>query len=145
MIKGQIVALTNLLRLIVNRQNKAIPMKRLFLMVVAMLSMTMAFAENESVANIENVEAYDLNVNMNKLGKALRLNSDQMDAVKEINQMFANEMRFAAEMSREDRVAFMDKALKKNVLYMDYVLNKEQYRKYLLLLNLTLRNRGLID
>lgn len=120
-------------------------MKRLFLMVVAMLSMTMAFAENESVANIENVEAYDLNVNMNKLGKALRLNSDQMDAVKEINQMFANEMRFAAEMSREDRVAFMDKALKKNVLYMDYVLNKEQYRKYLLLLNLTLRNRGLID
>ena len=34
MIKGQIVALTNLLRLIVNRQNKAIPMKRLFLMAV---------------------------------------------------------------------------------------------------------------
>ena len=120
-------------------------MKRLFLMVVVMMSMTMAFAENESVANTENVEAYDLNVNMNKLGDALHLNKDQVDAVKEINQMFANEMRFAGEMNREDRTAFMNKALKKNVLYMDYVLNKEQYRKYLLLLNLTLRTRGLIN
>ena len=64
-----------------------------------MMSMTMAFAENESVANTENVEAYDLNVNMNKLGDALHLNKDQVDAVKEINQMFANEMRFASTRS----------------------------------------------
>ena len=56
-------------------------MKRLFLMTVAMLSMTMTFAENEETKNVNNVEAYDMSVNMRKLSVALSLNTDQMEAV----------------------------------------------------------------
>ena len=41
-------------------------MKKMILTMVAMLSMTMAFAENENAASVNNVEAYDMSVNMNK-------------------------------------------------------------------------------
>ena len=44
-------------------------MKRLFLAVVAMLSMNLAFAENEesNMMNVANV--YDMDVNIRKLGE----------------------------------------------------------------------------
>ncbi len=56
-------------------------MKQLILTMVAMLSMTTAFAEGENAASVENMEAYDLNINMNKLSKALNLADDQKEAV----------------------------------------------------------------
>jgi hypothetical protein len=37
----------------------------------------------------------------------------------------------------------MEKAIKKDLAWMDYILNKDQYRKYVMLLNVTLHNRGL--
>ena len=47
-------------------------MKRLFMVVVAMLSMTMTFAENETAANLN--EVYNLKtVNMQKLSQTLGL------------------------------------------------------------------------
>ena len=56
-------------------------MKRLFLTVAAMLSMTLTFAENENMNSVNNAEAYDLSVNMKQLGKALNLADDQKEAV----------------------------------------------------------------
>lgn len=45
-------------------------MKRLFLTVVAMMSLTLTFAENENMNSVNNAEAYNLSVNMNALSKA---------------------------------------------------------------------------
>ena len=50
-------------------------MKRLFLTMVAVLSMTMTFAENESAASLNSTEAYDMTVNMRKLAQTLDRNS----------------------------------------------------------------------
>jgi hypothetical protein len=118
-------------------------MKRLFLVVVAMLSMTMTFAENETTKSQNNVEAYDMTVNMKKLGQVLELSKDQIEAVAEIHKTFCAEMLFAAQYGKEERDQLVDKAVKKDVAYMGYVLNKEQYRRYVMLLNVTLHNRGL--
>ena len=63
-------------------------MKRLFLVVVAMLSMTMTFAENENTKSLNSTEAYDMTVNMKKLGQTLELSNDQMEAVAEIHKTF---------------------------------------------------------
>lgn len=114
-------------------------------MVVAMLSMTMTFAENENANNVKNVEAYDMSVNIRKLGEALGLTLDQMEAVEDIHHTFSAEMLFAAQMNKEERDARVTKAVEKDVKYMRYILNDKQYRKYLLLLNTTLNNRGLND
>ena len=51
-------------------------MKKMILTMVAMLSMTMAFAEGENANSVNNVEAYDMSVNMNKLSEALALTAD---------------------------------------------------------------------
>jgi len=121
-------------------------MKRLFLMMaVAMLSMNAVMAENENENATSTIVAYDMaSVNYNKLASALCLNYDQAEAVADIHNNFAAEMINAGAASTSDeRKVLMDKAIKKNLAYMHYVLSHEQYRKYLLLLNNTLNNRGL--
>ena len=118
-------------------------MKRLFLTMVAVLSMTMTFAENENAASLNNTEAYDMTVNMKKLSKALSLTTDQVESVAEIHKTFAAEMMYAAQSKSEERNKMVEKAIKKDLAYMDYILNKEQYHKYVMLLNITLLNRGL--
>ena len=116
----------------------------MILMVVAMLSMTMvSYAENDKADNTQSVEAYDMNVNMRKLAVTLGLSYDQMDAVQDIHRTFCAEMMLAAHADKDEREALLDKAVKKDVRYMHYVLDEKQYRAYLLLLNTTLRNRGL--
>ena len=117
-------------------------MKRLFLMTIAMLSMTMTFAENEEAKNVANVEAYDMTVNMRKLSVALDLKEDQMDAVESIHNTFKAEMLLAAQADESDRQAMVEKAIDRDVKWMHYVLDQKQYRTYLMLLNATLNNRG---
>lgn len=117
----------------------------MILMVVAMLSMTTmtSYAENENANAAQNVEAYDMTVNMRKLAVALDMTFDQMEAVQDIHYTFCAEMMMAAHANKDERKALIDQAVKKDVRYMRYVLNEKQYRKYLLLLNTTLHNRGL--
>ena len=115
----------------------------MFLTMVAMLSMTMAFAEGENAASVNNVEAYDMSVNMNKLSDALALNADQKEAVAEIHHTFAAEMIFAAQYNNDERKNRVNEAIEKDVKWMRYVLNEKQMRTYLMLLNTTINNRGL--
>ena len=111
---------------------------------VAMLSMTMAFAEGENVNSVNNVAVYDMSVNMEKLAEALSLNGDQREAVDNIYQTFAAEMMYAAQYySNDQRKDMVKKAINKNVAWMNYVLNDKQRRTYLMLLNTTINNRGL--
>ena len=116
----------------------------MFLTLVAMMSMTNAFAEGENAASVNNVEAYELNVNMNKLSSALNLADDQKEAVAEIHHTFASELMFAAQYGSSDRKALVDRAIENDVKWMRYVLNDKQMRTYLTLLNTTLNNRGLV-
>ena len=115
----------------------------MILTMVAMLSMTTAFAEGENAASLENMEAYELNINMNKLSKALNLADDQKEAVEEIHHTFAAELMFAAQYGKNDRKDFVNRAIDNDVKWMRYVLNEDQMRTYLRLLNTTINNRGL--
>jgi len=119
-------------------------------MTVAMLSMTMTFAEtgkaaDMNAAKVDDIEIYDMSVNMRKLSVALGLTVDQIEAVETVHHTFNAEMQFAAEHygSEEERDAQVKKAIEKDVRWMNYILTKDQYRKYLILLNTTLNNRGL--
>ncbi len=118
-------------------------MKRLFLTVMAVLSMTMTFAEDENLNTTNNMQAYNMEVNYNKLGEALDLTSDQLEAVKDVHQMFCTNMMSAAAASEESREAMMKNAINMDLRYMRSILNYKQYKHYLLLLNTTLVNRGL--
>ena len=82
-----------------------------------MLSMTMTFAENENTKSLNNTEAYDMTVNMKKLGQTLELSKDQIEAVAEIHKTFCAEMLFAAQYGKEERDVLVDKAIKKDLAY----------------------------
>ena len=118
-------------------------MKKIVLTIVALMSMTMTFAENESAANLNTTEAYNMTVNMRQLARALNLSNDQVESVAEVHKTFSAEMMFAAQYGKDERAKMMDKAINKDLAYMNSILNKDQYRKYLRLLNVTLVNRGL--
>lgn len=119
-------------------------MKKIVLTLVALMSMTMTFAENETAANLNVTEAYNLkNVNVTKLCQALNLSKDQVESFTEIYKTFSSELLFAAQLNDEERQQMVEKAIKKDLGYMDYILSREQYRKYVMLLNITLLNRGL--
>ena len=116
----------------------------MILTMVAMLSMTTAFAEGEKTVEVSNLEAYELNINMNKLSKALGLCDDQKEAVEEIHHTFAAELKFAAEYGKKDRDEMVKRAISNDVKWMRYILNTHQMHTYLTLLNATMKNRGLI-
>lgn len=114
-------------------------------MVIAMMTMTMAHAENENVNTTAGVEAYDMTVNMRRLAVTLGLNNDQREMVEDIYRNYCQEMMLAAHADKDERRTMVDEASRKNARYMRYVLDHKQYKLYLQLLNTTLRNRGLIE
>ena len=118
-------------------------MKKMILTLVAMLSMTTAFAEGETANTMNSVEAYELNINMNKLSAALDLANDQKEAVADIHHTFASALKFAAQYGNNDRKALVARAIDNDVKWMRYVLNDKQMHTYLKLLNATINNRGL--
>ena len=115
-------------------------MKKIVLTLVALMSMTTIFAENEGM---NTTEAYNMTVNMKNLARTLNLSKDQVESVAEVHKTFSSEMMFAAQYGKEERTKMVDKAINKDLAYMNYILNKDQYRKYVMLLNITLANRGL--
>ena len=126
-----------------SKKRKGKKMKRLFLVTLAMFSMTMTFAENEETKSVKNVEAYDMSVNMRRLSVTLGLDVNQMEAVETIHNTFNAEMQLAAQAKEADRQELVNKAVERDIKWMHYVLDQKQYRNYLMLLNLTLYNRGL--
>ena len=118
-------------------------MKKIVLTVVAVMSMTMAFAAGENDNNTATTNAYKFNVSTYALSRALNLNQDQVDMVEDINNTFAVEMMNASVADGSERDVKVKAAVKKDLSYMRYVLNDRQYREYVKILNVTLNNRGL--
>lgn len=119
-------------------------MKKIVLLVVAMFSMTMSYAENENNNNaVQEAKNYDMSVNMRKLAVTLGLTLDQVEVVTDIHQNFCNEMKAAGCADLNERHDLVLKAVGKEIRYMQYVLNKKQYEDYVKLLTVTLENRGL--
>lgn len=115
----------------------------MILTLVAMLSMTTAFAEGENTNAVNNVEAYKMDINMDQLSKTLNLGIDQREAVENIHHVFNTEITYAAKYGNNDRDAMVKRAIDTDVKRMRAVLNNDQMRTYLILLNTTLNNRGL--
>ena len=117
-------------------------MKKVILLAVALLSMTTTFAADENASATTVAEAYNMNVNMSALSNTLSLNSDQAEAVADVHKNFTVEMMNAAAAPAEERANMVDKAIIKDLKYMHSILSDTQYRKYVMLLNNTLVNRG---
>ena len=120
-------------------------MKRVFFMLVMLFTIgSYTFAENNNTTEVANVAKYDLKIDSRRLAVYLDLTADQMDAVTAVSNEFCNELKFAAvECTNTNRKEVTKNAIIKNVKHMRYILNHEQMKKYLMVLNATVKNRGL--
>ena len=119
-------------------------MKKLVVLAVALLSMTTTYAADENASATAATAAYNMNINMSSLSETLGLNIDQTEAVSDVHKNFSAEMMNAAVAPADEREAMVGKAINKDLKYMHTILSEKQYRKYLMLLNTTLKNRGVI-
>ena len=116
-------------------------MKKIMVLAVAMFAMaTATFAADEET---NATAAYNMNIKMSSLADALSLNIDQVEAVADVHKNFTADMMNAVTAKGEDRSAMIDKAVLKDLKYMHGGSNNQYIRKYVMLLNTTLINRGL--
>ena len=118
-------------------------MKKFLIAIALMMASTLGALAEDNSAN--KVEAYTLNINNRSLSRTLSLSLDQEEICSDVIKEFENDMLFAASnSSNESRKAVTKNAVDKNLKYMRMFLNDKQYKKYVMLLNTTLVNRGLI-
>jgi hypothetical protein len=118
-------------------------MKRTMILTAAVvLCMTAAMAKNAD-AKMGYNNVYDFNVNTYSLARTLNANPEQYAQLADINEMLHADMRRAGYARKTKRQERVNEAVKRNLSVMRNVLNDQQYRKYLMLLNATLTNRGL--
>ena len=119
-------------------------MKKLFLMLVMMFTMNVVtFAEDAEASKVANVERYDLKVNIKALSRYLQLNADQMDGVECVEHEFHNDLMLAAVESDDVRHNVAKKAIEKHIKHMGYILNEKQFKKYVEVLKISIKNRGI--
>ena len=121
-------------------------MRKIVFTLAALMTMTLAFAEGETKTNAAvaaEQAKYEMNINVSALARTLGLNSDEFDAVSYISDNLKKDMKKAGAAEGEDRANLYKKAIKHNLSYMHAVLDEDQYRTYVKLLNATLNNRGL--
>lgn len=121
-------------------------MKKFVFMVALMLATNTAniLASENSVNETENVENYYIHVNEKSLSKSLGMSKDQMEICSDVIKEFENDMVFASSNAKgESRKAVTRNAIMKNMRYMKMFLDEAQYKKYVLILNTTLVNRGI--
>lgn len=121
-------------------------MKKFVFMAALILATNTAnvLASDNSVNETENVENYYIHVNEKSLSKSLGMSKDQMEICSDVIKEFENDMVFASSNANgESRKAVTRNAIMKNMRYMKMFLDEAQYKKYVLILNTTLVNRGI--
>ena len=118
-------------------------MKRIKLLFVAALMMSATSYAGEKNASVSS-GTWDWTVNAGRLTECLSLSSNQYDDVAVACEYFSAKLLKAAQSRNESsRSELVRHALLGNLKLMKSALDKQQYRKYVTLLNLTLRNKGL--
>ena len=125
-------------------------MKKYFLMVAMMIATSIsAFAESNEVnafdnTNVEaNMKKFEMKINQRRLACFLGMTVDQMENSDMVLKELESDMAFAGTMTSEDSSnKIVGNAVKKNLKWMHCILKEEQYKKYVMLLNLTLQNNG---
>lgn len=91
----------------------------------------------------EGAKTANLRVEASQLTKCLNLSSQQTENVASICEHFNERMKAAHYANKKRKKEVLHNAVYSNLKLMKGELSKEQYSKYLELMNLTLKNRGI--
>lgn len=106
---------------------------------------TILVAGSLSAKSSENSQnTWNGKINVSKLGEYLDLSFTQSEEVLNISQYFSKEIRKANASNENKKEQAMKKAVYGNLKLMRETLDQKQYSKYATLLNVTLRNKGIV-
>jgi hypothetical protein len=145
-----------------SKTKKKIEMKKIIFTLILFISMSMnvmaydvpvinKFANTDKIElvhtikkdTINPVNKYDFTVNYRRLGVCLGMTLDQMDEFKLVFDQFKNDMMFAyTDCEGLTRDSVVRNSVLKNIKNTKFILDDKQYKKYLVLMNTTLNNRG---
>lgn len=114
-------------------------MKKIFIIV----AMALAGTTTQAAENVNNVDTFDMSTNINSLSKYLNLSNEQLQGVSNTHETFCAEVKEIG-TTNDKRDEKIDIAIKRNIKYMKMYLEKDQYKKYLRVLNATLVNKKLV-
>lgn len=121
--------------------------KMIFTAAMALMVSTAAFAgkANSDKANTAEVSTVDFSfdVNANSVVRYLSLSEEQHDQMEYVFDRLDSDLRRIKYTKEEKRAERLQQALTYNLSAAHQCLNAEQYHKYLVLLNCTLKNKGL--
>ena len=109
-------------------------MKKVLVLVMVVLA-TSAFAINPG--NYKVVYKLNNETTFNSLARYLNVDDTQADQLKYVFELTENKMKSALKSDNDEAV---DKVLLFNVANAKYILTDEQYKKYLVVLNLSVNN-----
>ena len=122
-------------------------MKKIAISVVTMMMVTFGYAETNQGRRMMMMDrqpvSYDMSFDVNRLADKLDLDADQMEMVQVIQDCFNSEVQEAATTRGLQRRHLIHQAVRKDVQQMQRVLNDEQFGTYMMLLGVTLQNKGL--
>ena len=116
-------------------------------MVAAMAAMfcNAAMAQKAEANNVFNAEAidYSFKVNNHSVTRYLKLNEEQQEQMAYICDRFNEDLRKVGNSKAEKRSQRFAKSLAYNMSAAHQVLDNNQYRKYIAILNSSLKHKGL--
>ena len=113
-------------------------MKKVVLTLVAMMAVTFSFAKSN-----EADKRFDMSCDIYRLSVVLDLDERQMDAVEAIHDDFSTEMQSLSTLKGPQQRFRINQTVRKEAQKMRQVLNDKQFRDYMRILRVTLRNRNL--
>lgn len=121
-------------------------MKKMFIVAAILCAASSAAMAQKNVENLNannNVIDYSFKVNTRAVNRCLNLNEDQSDKMEYICERFDQNLQSLSNGKAEKRAQRFYNALSYNLSAAHQVLSTEQYRKYLSMLNTTLKHKGL--
>ena len=114
-------------------------MRKFVLSVFIALSFSaIGFAQNDS-----KVADWKMEMHMPQLVRYLKLSASQYDEVANATDYFNDKMKSVSYANNARKIKYLNEAVYGNCKLMKDVLNDMQYRKYLQIMNQSLRNKGL--
>lgn len=118
-------------------------MKKIIMMVAVVMSITTANAENANPFNMD--VDYSVKFNNSDLAKELNLSQLQSEAMSDINDELSFNVSCVKYARKSQKSAMLTRSLYDNLKSVRTVLNADQYRQYLRLLNVKMGNQGLLQ
>lgn len=118
-------------------------MKKVFMTLVAVMAVSSTMVAAPKAEKNAEPTKYTIDFNPRSIARYLSMTSDQVADMNMVHDNFSREMKKAEKAEGADRDKLTKKAILRDMAYMRNILSADQFKKYRIVFNATMNNRGL--